>query len=614
MKKIMSLRNRFILTSYLSIVVSIVLISIVSYTLLSSNSRRFAIQSNQDIAQQKKEHINLRLEELEVTVRDIIYRPEMQRILSEQEEGSLNGYLVRTTVNRAISGFTNSLYMMDNIAIFNVEGSMIGSMFEFDSNKQAKDYSWFSKARESQGDTLWLYDTVEKARDNYGYHMSMWGVKKIRSVYTSSGMGGDLGYILFGLNLDKILNFSQSDFDSQGRVVLVVNQDLEIIGGSEPKLYGELFAGTLRPELNNRYVDYEGRKHLLTYTEVDTFPGWNIVCLTAKSYILKDAYMAIAICFSVSMVLLVVFWFLSLRNADTLSKPIELLEKNFEMVERGDFDIRIHGHTKVSEINSLFSRFHVMVYRLDNLIHEVYEAKIKEQKLIMDARQAQLTSLQMQINPHFLYNTLDSINWMALMQGNEEVSRMIIALGHLFRNNMNTSGIYTTVEEEMENVKLYMYLEQVRFEGRLTYTLDAQKDVSDAVILKYILQPLVENSIKYGIEPYHIKGEVQISVCKDKENLVITVLDNGKGIAVDKLLEIRALWEGIGNSGREQTASKEQAGSRPGGVGLRNIMKRLYLCYGDKAGFSIESDAGKGTRTILVFPLSNGQEKADFAD
>lgn len=614
MKKIMSLRNRFILTSYLSIVVSIVLISVVSYILLSSNSKRFALQSNQDIASQKKENVNLRIEEMESAIRDIIYRPEMQRILGEQELGGSNGYLVRTSVNHAISGSSNSLYMMDNIAVFNVEGSMIGSMFEFDSMKSAQDYDWYEEAFQSQGDTLWLYDTLEKVRDNYGYHMTMGAVKKIRSVYTtgSANIGGDLGYIFLRMNLDKILNFSQSDYASQGRVVLVVDENHRIIGGSEPLLYGEPFQGNLKPEYNNQYVNYEGRQHLLTYTEVDSFPKWTIICLTGKSYILKDAYMAIAICFAVSLVLLVVFWFLSLRNANTLSKPIELLEQNFEMVERGDFDIRIHGHTKISEINSLFSRFHVMVYRLDTLIHEVYEAKIKEQKLVMDARQAQLTSLQMQINPHFLYNTLDSINWMALIQGNEEVSRMIIALGRLFRNNMNTSGIYTTVEEEIENVKLYMYLEQVRFEGRLTYALEVQEGAVHGVILKYILQPLVENSIKYGIEPYPIKGEVQISIYREKENLVIDVRDNGKGMAAEKLREIRHLWDEIGKPG--QLASGEQGKSRPGGVGLRNIMKRLYLCYGEKAVFSIESSADQGTETRIVFPFSTAENTSDFVD
>lgn len=615
MRRKLSLRNRFIFTSYLSIVVSIVLISVVSYTLLSGNSRRFALQANQDIALQTKEKINMKLEELEATVRNIIYGTEMQRILTEQIKEPNRSYMVRTSVNRAISAAANSLYMMDNIAIFSSGGDMIGSMFEFESSKKAQQYGWYERAAASRGETLWLDDSIEKTGDNNGGHVSISGVKKIRSIYSSGSadMGGDLGHIYISLNLDSILNFGQAEYASAGMSVLIVNKDLQIIGGSEVGRYGQqLQAGLLNLRQNNHYVRLEDKQYLFTYMPVDAADGWYIICLTRKDHIQKHANMAIAICFAVSMVLMAVFWFLSIRNAETLSKPIELLEKNFEMVERGDFNIKIHGQTNIQEINSLFTRFHVMVYRLDNLIHEVYEAKIKEQKLIMDARQAQLQSLQMQINPHFLYNTLDSINWMALIQGNEEVSRMIIALGHLFRNNMNTSGIHTTVKEELESVKLYMYLELVRFEGRLQYEIESEDDVKDAVILKHILQPLVENSIKYGIEPYHIKGNIQISVLKVNDKLAITVMDNGRGMTDEKQKDIRSLWNEIGNN---MDKAFSEAGKLNGsGVGIKNIMKRLYLLYGEEALFTIESSENEGTRTCITYPYSNHVVQKDSED
>ena len=253
------------------------------------------------------------------------------------------------------------------------------------------------------------------------------------------------------------------------------------------------------------------------------------------------------------------------------------------------------------------SRFHVMAYRLDNLIHKVYEAQIKEQKLIVEARQAQLQSLQMQINPHFLYNTLDSINWMALMEGNEEVSRMILALGHLFRNSINTSGIYTTVREEIENIELYMFLEQVRFEGRLDFQVDVDGEVMGETLLKHTLQPLVENSIKHGIEPYHIKGEIRIAITGEGDKLCIGVSDNGKGMKDEVLSSLQQMWANI------ETAQETRSDGR-GGVGIRNIMKRLWLCYGEQASFVVRSRAEEGTRMELRFPRCAPVKKTDKLD
>lgn len=604
MKKKMTLRNRFILTAYLSIACSIILICVVSYILLSSNSRKYAMQASREVVQQKSRDVNTKIQGLEVTIRDIIYSPELQKILSIREPAAQDSlYPGMNSVNHTISRASNSLYMIDNIVIFSGDGEMIGSMFEFDVSKKAQEYGWFEQAEDSNGETVWLRDSVGMVSDNYGPHVAVSAVKKIRSVYDSdlTKIGQELGYVYFTLNMDSMLNFSRSEYTNQGRLVFVASEDSHILGSSDMARRGGMFdAELLEPDKNNTYVAFEGKEYLLTYERADPSTDWYTVCLTERGYILKDAYMAISICAGVSVVLLAVFWYLSVHNAESLSRPIKRLEEEFQMVEQGDFNVQFKEQTGLAEVDNLFSRFHVMAYRLDNLIHEVYEARIKEQKLIVETRQAQLASLQMQINPHFLYNTLDSINWMALMEGNEDVSKMILALGHLFRNNMNTTGIFTTAREEIESVKLYMYLEQVRFEGRLDYRMEVQHAAADAVILKHILQPLVENSIKYGIEPYHIKGIIRIILKKQDETLSIIISDNGKGMKQETLDSLRSLWKGIDG------ASGTKAGtSETGGVGIRNIMKRLWLCYGQDASFVINSSETDGTKTEITFPFSN---------
>lgn len=605
MKRKMTLRNRFILTSYLSIALPVILICIVSYVLLSSNSRKFAIQASADVVQQKSGEIRTKMRGLEVTIRDIIYSQELQKLLSSQEERETSDlYLRRISVNETISRASNSLYMIDNIAIFSGDGEMIGSMFEFDNTEKANSYDWYDDAANSKGETIWLKDTVEMTSDNYGPHMTISAVKKIRSVYATdmAKLGQELGYVYFTLNLDSMLNFNQSDYANQGRKVFVSAGNSQIIGGSDRNPWGDMFGETLIAEGNNNTdIIFDGKEYLFTYERTDPSVDWYTICLTERAFILKDAHTAIIVCAGVSIVLLIVFYYLSMRNAESLSSPIKHLEKEFEMVEKGDFDIEIKGQTGIQEIDNLFSRFHVMAYRLDNLIHEVYEARIKEQNLIVEARQAQLQSLQMQINPHFLYNTLDSINWMALMGGNEEVSEMILALGHLFRNNMNTTGLTIVAREEIENVKLYMFLEKVRFEGKLNYQIETEETVLDAVILKHILQPLVENSIKYGIESFSIKGNILISLKQCGDKISIIVSDNGKGMKQETLKDLQYLWETI------ESAEETRTGTY-GGVGIHNIMKRLWLCYGKDAEFVINSSETDGTTMEIRFPLKMDEE------
>jgi len=603
MKRELTLQKWFLLTSCCSIVFSIVLICTVSCLVLNRVTRKQASRTGDELVQQKKIEIETKIQGLERTIRDVIYNLELQRLLSEQDREKENSsYDKRIAVNHTISGALNSLSMLDNIAIFSQEGEMIGSMFEFDMIKRAEEYNWFPRVEDSSGETIWLEDDVSLVGDNYGTHIMIPGVKKIRSVYDYDQVrfGQRIGYVYFTLNLDSFLGGSQPDNGNQGRYVFVVSKNGQILGGNDRSRRGTYFStDLLKEEKNHSYVEYDGGQYLLSYTETGTTSDWNIICLTEKKTILKDVYTTVFVCVALSLALLAVFGYVSVHNARYLSGPILRLEKEFEMAEQGNFAIPIHGKSNLVEIDSLFSRFHVMAYRLDKLITEVYEARIKEEKLIAAARQAQLQSLQMQINPHFLYNTLDSINWMALMEGNEEVSKMILALGHLFRNNMNMADIYTTAREEIENVRLYMYLEQVRFEGRLDYQVEAEEDVLELKVLKYMLQPLVENSIKYGIEPYHKKGTIRIRMKQKEGKLCVTVEDNGKGMEQDTLDALKDMWERT----RKNQDMERSGASKQKGVGLYNIMQRLWLSWGEEAQFTIISGVGKGTRMEIEFPV-----------
>lgn len=604
MKRAMTLKSRFILSSYCSIVVSVLLICIVSYILQGNMSRKFALQTNAEAVRQKREDINTKLNGIEVTLRDIIYSSELQKLLNNREmlqedennQQIENAYAVRMSVNSSIARASNSLYMIDNIAVFSKDGSMIGSLYEFNTVKKAEEYGWYEKMSRSKGETVWLGNTVHMSWDNYGHHMTISAVKKIRSILDGSRMGTELGCVYFTVNLDGLLKFEQDYANSEDRKMFVVDGRNQIIGGTDDKKNGTLFGSEfLKDPVNNTYITYDGQKELFTYGKVAPSMNWYIICMVPDQAILKNFYMSVLICAVISVILLIGLLLVSIRNAESISRPVRLLEKKCELVAKGCFDIW-EENSGIQEIDRLFTRFKDMAGQLDNLIHKVYEAKIKEQSLIAESRQAQMQALQMQINPHFIYNTLDSINWMALMAGNEEVSKMILALGQLFRSNMNTSGIYVKVESAVETVRLYMYLQQVRFEEGLEYQIQVEEGVKDAMILKNLIQPLVENSIKHGIEPWNIKGCVRISIKKTGDLVSVEVQDNGHGIREEQLEYLRQQWKDIDKEEEENKTGKKS-------VGLRNIMRRLWLCYGSRASFVISSSEENGTCTLINFPL-----------
>jgi sensor histidine kinase YesM len=231
------------------------------------------------------------------------------------------------------------------------------------------------------------------------------------------------------------------------------------------------------------------------------------------------------------------------------------------------------------------------VYRLRDLIDQNYAAKLREQTLVSAMKESEIKTLQLQMNPHFLYNTLDSINWMALSTGNRDISRVVLALGNFLCGNVSTNEVFTTLEKDLENVRNYLFIQKVRFEEKLEYEFRVEEGLSNYRTLRFMLQPLVENAIKYGVENCERPCKVIIAVKKCGNGLWFEVRDNGSGMDWDSREKLRNQWNHI------EGMEKGEAG-----LGLFNIMKRLTLCYPGKAQFEVDSAPGEGTVVRLYVP------------
>ena len=258
-----------------------------------------------------------------------------------------------------------------------------------------------------------------------------------------------------------------------------------------------------------------------------------------------------------------------------VSSRIERLTHFMQEVQDGSMDMQMESDDR-DEIGMLYRGFGSMMKRIRTLINEVYFSKITQ-------KEAELKALQAQINPHFLYNTLSLINWKALAAGEEDISRMTLAMSTFYRTALNRGRNMLQVETELSNTRAYLEIQSMLHDGDFDYEIEAQTEILQCESLNLILQPLVENAIHHGIEEKTDgRGKITVRGWKEDNCVWFMVEDNGVGMeqeVADKILTMESK-----------------------GYGVRNVDERIRLCYGEKYAMKVESVVGKGTKMTIHFP------------
>jgi two-component system sensor histidine kinase YesM len=260
----------------------------------------------------------------------------------------------------------------------------------------------------------------------------------------------------------------------------------------------------------------------------------------------------------------------------SITAPIRELSNAMKQVEQENFDIEIQSRRK-DEIGHLITSFHYMVGKIRQLICEVYQKKIEQ-------KNAETRALQAQINPHFLYNTLDSINWMLIERDEQDISDVVISLGEILRYAVGGQNHLVPLGSEARYIESYLFIQKNRLEDRLNYQWELAEDTLDVLVPRLIMQPIVENAVIHGIEPLKKGGVILMKAWIEKEMLLIRVTDNGRGMNQE---ELEALREKI--SGTDEIEN----------IGMRNIQRRMELTYGQEQAMEIESVQGEGTTITL---------------
>ena len=411
-----------------------------------------------------------------------------------------------------------------------------------------------------------------------------WVITLSRGIRNYTGEGDSDGVVFIDLNYSAISELcTQNSVGTKG-YVFILDQDGNIVyHPQQQQLYNELQTENISLIMNAKTDVVTAGKgddekiYALSHSETT---GWTIVGCMNMSELLKNSRKARSIYVLVALGLIAVALVISSEIARNITFPIQKLRDSMKRVQKGDFsaaEIEVYSD---NEIGSLTRSFNVMTHKIQDLMAQ----NIQEQE---QKRKIELKALQSQINPHFLYNTLDSIIWMAEGKKNEEVVLMTASLARLLRQSISIENELVTIGQEVAYVRSYLTIQKMRYKDKLEFEINVDPRITHAQIIRLVLQPIVENAIYHGLKYKESKGMLKVHGYELGERIIIDITDDGVGMDEETLKHIY---------------DKHKVNYHSNGVGVYNVQQRLVLYYGKEYGIIYHSEKGKGTTATVVIP------------
>jgi two-component system, sensor histidine kinase YesM len=517
--------------------------------------------------------IEEKLERVEEVSYEIAVDPDIQRILIELQGNveKYDIYRLEQEIEDKLVKYVGSEKYIQSIFLYDSAGRefLAGS-----SSNRLKDKDLaLNQADKYEGENQWM----ELDGDN-GYLTS---IRLIRSYENLSFE--KIGKLLVRVNLDTIVSdLPKPNGDWAGNIVI---SDRDHVFYSE-KGMDDLnnYHFVAKNEQGYGIEKINGERSFVNHftTDFEGWTYWSIIPFNKMFSKITAVKYSLVFVFMLMFIILISLGFNFLRR---ITNPILELAGTMQKVQNGNFNIvnsLIPSKIYEDEVGILYRNFKTMIQRIDELIQENYS----KQLLI---KETEFKALQSQINPHFLYNTLESINWLAIINKQKQISSMVEALGNLMRNSINFKEDIITVEEELEIVNSYLTIQKYRFDDRLEFQLGVPSHFMKCRIPKLILQPLLENSFKHAVETSVYTSVIKLEAYQEEDKLFIRVEDNGPGIdplILEKVKEGKVKPKGTG-------------------IGLNNIDNRIKLFTGEEYGLRIENLLGKGTAITVVLPFQS---------
>lgn len=411
-----------------------------------------------------------------------------------------------------------------------------------------------------------------------------WVITLSRGIRDRSGSGEKEGVFFIDLNYSAISGLcDQSTVGTKGYAFILDAKGNIVYHPQQQQLYNELQTENISLIMDTDEdtvltgTGNDGKLYSISRSEKT---GWTVVDCTNVKELLSKSRQAQSVYVLTAIILVIVALLFSRFMARSITLPIQKLRDSMKKVQEGDFSVSDVVVDSKNEIGSLTKSFDVMTHR----IHELMEQNVHEQE---EKRKSELKALQSQINPHFLYNTLDSIIWMAEGKKNEEVVLMTASLARLLRQSISNEDEVVPIANEVEYARGYLTIQKMRYKDKLEFQIEVDSSILYIPLIKLVLQPIIENAIYHGLKYKESKGLLIVKGFMKDGNAVLQVIDDGVGMDEETLAHIY---------------DKDKVNYHSNGVGVYNVQKRLKLYYGEDYGITYTSELGKGTTATITIP------------
>ncbi|OUS78599.1 hypothetical protein B1748_00540 [Paenibacillus sp. MY03] len=557
----MKIQNKLFVTIAPLFLIAVVVLTSIAYQAAEQSIIRQGRESKQHILQQVTEKLEV-INQNMLSVSNIYYLDSNIRdwLRNSERYSEYEKYKSLKAVNEKVNDTGSYFkYLKYSTAIIGFNGTVYSSSLD-----EQSDYD-FSQELEKKN-----YITDKNKiywSDTYLHHGKyvFSAVRYLRDIYT----GDDLGLLI--LDFEERLLFDAYK-NLTGVDLMIVNAKGQILSNRNQRLIGEtigeqpFFRKLQSYESGSFMMEDEQGKSLITFRQTPQME-WFLVERTPISILLKDMNKVRDLIVLSAVGLLIVLFALSYYLSYRISTPLKRLVRSMQQVQGGDFNALVEVDRK-DEIGILMKKYNNLLGRVEQLLVEVK----KENEL---KRRAEIQALQSQINPHFLYNTLNSIRWMAKINDTTMVNKMIISLVRLLRQSFRKGQEWMTIKEELNFLTDYIFIQKVRYGDKFDVVFDIDDDVKSYKILNLLLQPLLENAIFHGIEPKEGKGLIRLEIRLHGEQLLIRIEDDGVGMEQDKKRD---------------------------GLGIRSVEERMKLHFGEQYKFQLTSIKGAGTCIKIWLP------------
>lgn len=417
-----------------------------------------------------------------------------------------------------------------------------------------------------------------------------------RLIRDFNNVSDNLGILKMNLDMDALHQLYRNNQQMRQGSFQLVNQHNTVISASDQSLVGSRLSkqitahSSFKTSTQGHYTAaLNGEKHAVVFDQIGS-DGWKVAYqVPLKKISNQQAFIPATLVIIVvfAFVVCALFAFLFSRH---VVAPIKRLSSLMNQVEHDNYNSKfdVKGNDEITRLGQSFNN---MSQRLKQLINDIYAIRIKK-------KEAELKALQAQINPHFLYNTLDTIYWMARIEKAFETSKLVEAMSKLFRLSLNSGREITTVKDELAHLRHYMVIQQKRYEDMMDFELRTDDDVSHAQTVKMVLQPLVENAIVHGLEEKDDgNGSIVVAVYHEDDHLFFRISDDGPGVDPGEMEQL--------------LAEPQQQQNR--GFGVKNVNDRIQLYFGDQYGLTFYQD-GEGTTVLVKQPWKAGAHDDEVND